>query len=99
MAEILEVDLATLEGLATELVGQADAIGKIAITKAVTMPGSPVSEVSALTGEAVQKAYGTIGGQIRTLGERARTAAGSYEDMDTANRDQLDRYGRGEGAN
>lgn len=99
MAEILEVDLATLRGMATELFGQADAIGKIALTKTVNMPGSPVAEVSALVGDGVLKAYGLIGGQIRTLAERGQSAAGTYEDMDKGNADQLDRYSRGEGVN
>lgn len=99
MADILEVDLATLRGMATELVGQADTIGKIALTKTVSMPGSPVAEASTLVGDAVPKAYGLIGGQIRTMAERAQTASGTYEDMDKANAAQLDRYNRGEGVN
>ncbi|QVI20908.1 hypothetical protein KHQ06_33315 [Nocardia tengchongensis] len=99
MADILDVDLATLHGLATELGGQADKIGKLALTQAVNMPDSPVETVSTQVGDAVLKAYGLIGGQIRTLADRAKSASGSYEDMDKSNKDQLDKYGRGEGVN
>ncbi|MCU1647162.1 MAG: hypothetical protein JWN03_7437 [Nocardia sp.] len=99
MADILDVDLATLHSLATELTGQADAIGKIAPTKAVYMPGSPVATVSTQVSDAVVKAYGVIGGQIQTLGDRAKSAGGTYEGVDKANADQLDKYGRGEGVN
>lgn len=97
MADILEVDLATLQGMATELAGQADVIGKIAPTKSVNMPGSPVATVSTQVGDAIVKAYGVIGSQIRTLGERSKSAGGTYDDLDKANADQLAKYGRGEG--
>ncbi|MEU1427997.1 hypothetical protein ABZ412_13070 [Nocardia sp. NPDC005746] len=99
MADILDVDLTTLHGLATELGGQADEISKLKLTKAVSMPGSPVAAVSEQVGDAVLKAYGLIGGQIHTLADRAKSAGGSYEDMDKSNKDQLDKYGRGEGVN
>ncbi|AYF76084.1 hypothetical protein D7D52_22100 [Nocardia yunnanensis] len=99
MADILDVDLSTLHGLATELSGQADDIGKLKVTTAVTMPGSPVEGVSTQVGDAVVKAYGLVQGQIQTLADRAKSASGTYEDMDTANKDQLDKYGRGEGVN
>ncbi|MGW4244290.1 hypothetical protein [Nocardia sp. NPDC004722] len=99
MTDILDVDLTTLHGLATDLGGQADDIGKIALTKAVSMPDSPVQEVSTQVGDAVKKAYGLIGGQIQTLADRAKSASGSYEDMDQANKAQLDKYGRGDGVN
>ncbi|WP_405135714.1 hypothetical protein [Nocardia sp. NBC_01388] len=97
MTDILEVDLATLHGLAGELSGQADAISKIAPTKSVNMPGSPVAAVSTQASDAVVKAFGVIGSQIQTLGDRAKSAGGTYEDVDKGNADQLDKYGRGEG--
>ncbi|MEV0463611.1 hypothetical protein AB0I30_13825 [Nocardia tengchongensis] len=99
MTDILDVDLTTLHGLATELGGQAQDIGKIALTKAVSMPDSPVQAVSTQVGDAVLKAYGLIAGQVQTLADRAKSASGSYEDMDQSNKDQLDKYGRGEGVN
>ncbi|MFD6352206.1 hypothetical protein ACFXO9_13725 [Nocardia tengchongensis] len=83
--------------MATELSGQADDIGKIAVTATVTMPGSPVEGVSGQVGDAVLKAYGLVRAQVQTLADRAKAASGSYEDMDKANADQLDKYGRGEG--
>ncbi|MEV6071890.1 type VII secretion target [Nocardia sp. NPDC052001] len=97
MADILAVDLQTLRGLATELGGQAEDIGKLKVTTVVTMPGSEVGEVSTQVGDAVAKAFGLVQGQIQTLGERAKSASGTYEDMDKANADQLDKYSRGEG--
>ncbi|MFE3257051.1 hypothetical protein [Nocardia sp. NPDC059229] len=99
MTAFFEVDLSTLHGLATELGGQADDIGKLKLTKAVNMPDSPVAAVSTQVGDAVVKAYGLIGGQIQTMAERAKSASGTYEDMDQANKDQFDKYGRGEGVN
>ncbi|MGV9838943.1 type VII secretion target [Nocardia niigatensis] len=99
MADILDADLSTLHGLATELGGQAEDIGKLAITTAVTMPESPLEAVTTQVGDAVHKAYGLVQGQIQTLADRAKSASGTYEDMDKANADQLDKYGRGEGVN
>ncbi|WP_196054674.1 type VII secretion target [Nocardia aurantiaca] len=99
MTDILDVDLATLHGLATELGGQADEIGKLAIGATVTMPGSPIEAVTTQVGDAVLKAYGSVRGQIQTLADRAKSASGTYEDMDKSNADQLDKYGRGEGVN
>ncbi|WP_433666945.1 hypothetical protein ACQP06_25370 [Nocardia sp. CA-136227] len=99
MTDILDVDLSTLHGLANELGGQAEDIGRITLTKAVNMPGSPIEAVSTQVGDAVLKAYGLIRGQIQILADRAKSASGSYEDMDKSNADQLDKYGRGEGVN
>ncbi|MGV9668649.1 hypothetical protein [Nocardia niigatensis] len=99
MTDILDVDLTTLHGLATDLSGQAEDIGKIALTKTVNMPGSPIEGVSTQVGDAVLKAYGLVRGQIQSLADRAKSASGSYEDMDKANADQLDKYSRGEGVN
>lgn len=99
MGDILDVDLARLQGLATELSGQAEDIGKLKLTAAVTMPGSPVEGVSTQVSDAALKAFGLVQGQIQTLADRAKTASGTYEDMDKANKDQLEKYGRGEGVN
>ncbi|WP_405498322.1 type VII secretion target [Nocardia sp. NBC_00511] len=99
MADILDVDLTTLHGLATELGNQAADIGKLAITATVTMPGSPVESASTQVSDAVHKAYGLVQGQIQTLADRSKMASGTYEDMDKANADQLDKYARGEGVN
>ncbi|MFD7841357.1 hypothetical protein ACFV4K_00255 [Nocardia sp. NPDC059764] len=96
MTDILDVDLSTLHGLATELSGQAEEIGKLAITATVSMPGSPIEGVAAQVGDAVLNAYGLVRGQVQTLADRAKSASGTYEDMDKANADQLVKYGRGE---
>ncbi|MBF6066060.1 hypothetical protein IU500_33915 [Nocardia terpenica] len=96
MGEMLQADLDTLHRLGGTLAGHADAIGQIKISATVTMPDSPLSNMSTQVTDAVIKAYGLIGGNIRQMSDATNTAATTYAEVDQLFAGQLRRYVRGE---
>ncbi|MEG8181253.1 hypothetical protein GZH49_22355 [Nocardia terpenica] len=92
MGDILQADLDTLHQLGGTLTGHADAIGKITISATVTMPDSPLSNAPTQVSDAVIKAYGLIGGNIRQMADATNTAAKTYEEVEQLFADQLRRY-------
>lgn len=95
MGDLLQADLDTLRRLGGTLAGHADTIGQLKISAAVTMPGSPIQSVSSRVDDAVIKAFGLIGNNIRQISDRSTDAADTYEEMDRANGDHLRRYNSG----
>lgn len=92
---MLQVDQDTLHQLGGALAGHADAIGQIKISAAVAMPDSPVQALSTQASDAVIKAYGVIGGNVRQMSEASQSAAKTYEEVDQLFAGQLRRYSSG----
>ncbi|MFF2556696.1 hypothetical protein ACFVUS_37205 [Nocardia sp. NPDC058058] len=84
MVDILKVDADALRELGKTLTGQADAITGIKIDVAVTMPGSPVHEVSAAIDENAEAAFHALGDRVRNMARVAGSGAKTYEEVDTA---------------
>ncbi|MEG8179044.1 hypothetical protein GZH49_10925 [Nocardia terpenica] len=92
----LEADLSTLNQLGGRLSGHADAIGRIKISATVTMADSPVQGLSTQVSDAVTKAFGLIGGDIRQMSDATESSAKSYEEIEQVFADRLRRYTSGE---
>ncbi|MEG8181930.1 hypothetical protein GZH49_25875 [Nocardia terpenica] len=92
----LEADLDTLYRLGGTLAGHADAIGQIKVSATVTMADSPVQELSTQVGDAVSKAFGFLGGNIRQMSDATQTSAKSYAEVEQVFADRLRRYTSGE---
>ncbi|MFI5776957.1 hypothetical protein [Nocardia sp. NPDC051570] len=96
MGDILQADLDILHRLGGTLASHADAIGQIKVSATAAMPNSPLQDASARATDAVLKAYGLIGRNIRQLSDATNSAAKTYEEVDQLFADQLHRYTNGE---
>jgi hypothetical protein len=88
-------DLPTLDWLAAVLVAHADTIGKLKVDGQVTMPGSPIQDLSAQVAGAAVQAFGLIGGNWQQMSTTTKISRDSYEALDTAFATQLHTYTSG----
>lgn len=95
MSELLAADVDSLRGMSNELRAMSGTIRGLKHSAAVTMPSSPIADVAAQTPNVVTHAYGRIADSIIVMAVAGETNAASYEAVDTAFKEQLQRYQSG----
>ncbi len=88
----MDADLQTLDWLASVLTAHADAIGKLGITAAMTMPDSPIQALSDRIADGAARSFEVLGVNYRQIAEATRRSRSSYDELDTAFAAQLRRY-------
>ncbi|WP_069166477.1 hypothetical protein [Nocardia altamirensis] len=82
MTDILQADNDALRALGKDLTGHADVINKLVIGADVTMPGSPILEVTKDIREGAVAAFQALGQNIVQMSQVTTSGAKAYEDVE-----------------
>lgn len=98
MAGMLEVDIALLRALGTDLTAVADTVGKLDGASRLVgvrsgLAGSDAAGVAAGAGEHVEAAVKVVSGRVRAMATAASSGASTYEAADAAFAAQLRNIG------